>query len=192
MPVAPTQVQGDADHGQDNDDVQMTDADNREYVFGAQNDNENDQPPPPQNAVALPSSSSSTTAPLQPAPIGHPLVDNSNANRAKQCFKCIETFYQEPVFIDHMLRFHGIKFTKPNDKNEPAPSDENEPTPNDENEPEPNGHNEPNEPGQFVRNPAKKRKSKTLAEDIAFDENANNRSAERKNKIRKTPFAPAN
>lgn len=175
MPIAPTQEQGDADQDQNqdqgqDDDVPMTAADNGEDVASAQNDKENVQPP--QNAVAVPSSSSSTTAPLQPAPIGHALMDGTN--RAKKCFKCIETFYQEKAFINHLAHFHGIRITKPNDENEPI---------------EPN---EQKEPGQFVRNPAKKRKSKTAVEDTAFDENANSRSAERKMKIKKTQSSPAN
>lgn len=161
-----------ADQGQDDDDP-MTAADNRENVAGAQSDKENVQPP--QNAVAEPSSSSSTstTVPLQPAPVAHPLVNSSNANRVKKCFKCVETFVQESVFIDHLKRYHGIVVNKPNGENENEIENENE-------------------PGQFVRNPAKKRKSNTHVADIASDENANNRKAGRKNKIKKTQPAPEN
>lgn len=126
---------------------------------------------PPQNAAAMPSKSSSTAAQLQPAPVVSPLTDNSNVQRTMKCFLCIETFVQESTFNDHLARFHGLKLVKTDGEDEPF---------------------EPKEPGRFVRNPVKKRKSKPETDEFEFDENTNNRNAERKAKLKKTLSVPSN
>lgn len=147
-------VQHDAGQGQ-NDDVQMT-TEAGESDAGGRVDKENVQP----QDVTLPS-----TVSLQQAPNDHQMVENPNPNRAKQCFKCVETFIQESAFIDHLNNFHGILMKNKTESNDME------------------------KPGQYVLNPNNERKRLIPVGDVDDDGKSKFRVAKRKFK---KPLSPSN
>lgn len=106
----------------------------------------------PQHVPSLP-----TVPPRPQQPATQQTLNAPNNNQVIKCFKCVETFVQEPAFYDHLEHFHRMVVK------------------------------EKSEPGQFVRNPNKRKRA------IVVDENGNDEmGADVVKRKAKKPLTPAN
>lgn len=105
----------------------------------------------PQHAPALP-----TVPPRPQESATQQPLNAPNNNQVIKCFKCVETFVQEPAFYDHLEHFHKMVVK---DKSEP---------------------------GQFVRNPNKRKRAAVV------DENGNDETGIVVKRKAKKPLTPVN